>query len=86
MILTIIDWIGTIFIIMAAFYNSRKNMTPKNRIKTFGFFTTGCVFILILGCMVSTWGLVTQQVILLFFNIRGLVYGVKEWKKEKRLL
>lgn len=83
MISIIIDWIGTVFIILAAFYNSRKKMTPLNRILTFSFFTSGCIYVLILGCLVSTWGLVTQQVILLFFNVRGLVYGIKGWLKEK---
>ena len=83
-IINIIDWVGTFFIIMAAFHNSKRNMTPENRIKTFAFFTAGCICVLILGCLVLTWGLVTQQIILLCFNIRGLRNGIKQWIKEKR--
>lgn len=87
MILTIVDWLATAFIIIAAFcISSKESINPKVRITAFIFYLLGCTCLIILGSIVHTLGLIVQQIILCGFNIRGLINGVKEWKNSKKIL
>ena len=85
-LINIIDWLGTILIIIAAFYiSSKKNLEPKIRIKAFSFYIMGCTCLIFLGSLVHTYGLIVQQIILMFFNMRGLIHGIKDLRRINNL-
>lgn len=87
-LLEIVDFLGFMFILIAAFLISSKYVTnPKVRVVVFTSYFIACFFLIAWGWMASsnliTW-FTLQQTILLFINIRGIYLAMKEIKNQKR--
>ena len=84
MLITIIlDWSGTILIIIAAIILSSKITShPKNRMWGFIFFLISNMFWIPFAIILQTYGLLITQVILFFINLRGIFNCIKEVKKD----
>ncbi len=87
-LLEIVDFLGFIFILIAAFLISSKYVkNPKVRIITFISYFIACFFLITWGWMMSgnlfTW-FTLQQTVLVFINLRGIYHAVKELGSGKR--
>ena len=83
MIITILDWIGTIMVLIAAFILSSKiSSKPKNRMWGFIFFLVSNIFWIPFAILLQAYGLLVTQVILFFTNLRGIINCIKEAKNE----
>jgi len=79
----ILDWIGTIMVLIAAFIlASKMSSNPKNRKWGFGFFLVSNIFWIPFAILLHAYGLLVTQVILFFSNLRGIINCIKEAKKE----
>lgn len=85
-IITIVDFLGFLFILIAAFTISSKYVVyPKVRLFAFSCYMAACFFLI-------TWGLLTteltmfiwQQVVLIGINVKGIWRAVKELKGMKK--
>jgi len=87
LLIDIFSLLGTISLLIAAFLiTSKKVINPKIRILTFSFYLGACLFLTLMGlCMGGFAGLwiIIQQIVLVFINIRGIYYAVKEIKNKK---
>ena len=64
---------------MAAFLISSKHaIKPKVRIWAFSFYIAVCICFASMGFLLGTWGLVLNQTVLFFINIRGIYNAAKE--------
>lgn len=84
-LLEIVDFLGFIFILIAAFLISSKYVAnPKVRMVTFISYFIACFFLIAWGWMASgnliTW-FTLQQTVLIFINIRGITNARKDIKK-----
>jgi hypothetical protein len=82
MITEIIDWTGTVMVLIAAFvFAMKKAYKPKLRLIGFSFFLlSNCVWIP-LGIILQTWGFLLTQIVLVVINIKGVVNCWKEIKE-----
>lgn len=86
-LLEIIDFLGFMFILIAAFLISSKYVAnPKVRVVVFTSYFIACFFLIAWGWMASgdlfTW-FTLQQTVLTFLNVRGIYLAVKELGGEK---
>ncbi len=86
-LLQIVDFLGFMFILIAAFLISSKYVAnPKVRIIVFNSYFIACFFLITWGWMASgnlfTW-FTLQQTVLMFINIRGIYIATKEIGGEK---
>ena len=85
MLTLILDWTGTILIIIAAIILSSKiSSNPKNRRWGFIFFLISNMFWIPFAILLQTYGLLITQVILFFINLRGIFNCIKEVKKDEK--
>ena len=87
-LLEIVDFLGFIFILVAAFLISSKYVAnPKVRMVTFISYFIACFFLIAWGWMASgnliTW-FTLQQTVLIFINMRGIMNARKDIKNKKR--
>ncbi|KKL62995.1 hypothetical protein LCGC14_2179540, partial [marine sediment metagenome] len=85
-LLEIVDFLGFIFILVAAFLISSKYVTnPKVRMVAFTSYFIACFFLIAWGWMASgnliTW-FTLQQTVLIFINIRGIMNAYKDIKLD----
>ena len=81
MIIDIVDWLGFVFILIAAFTITSKFVArPKVRIFAFSSYLLACLFLGILGTLSGLPGLVAQQIVLVGINISGLYRAIKDMK------
>lgn len=86
-LLGIIDFLGFMFIVIAAFLVSSKYVAnPKVRVIVFSSYFIACFFLIIWGCMYGgkliTW-FTLQQIILIFINIKGIRRARKDIRNSK---
>ena len=79
----IVDWIGTICVLIAAFiFAMKKAYKPKLRMIAFVFFLGSNAMWIPLGIILNTWGFLLTQSVLVIINIRGIINCRKEWLKD----
>jgi len=77
----ILDWSGTIFVLIAAFIiGGKKASIPKVRLIGLVFFLTANALWVPMAIILQTWGLLMSQVILVLINLRGIINCIKEMK------
>ena len=82
-IIAIIDFLGFLFILIAAFTISSKFVVnPKSRLFAFTCYSIACFFLITWGSLVQGWytWFSLQQIILFFINIRGIINARKQLK------
>lgn len=85
MLITILDWIGTIMVLIAAFIlSSKKSSKPKNRMYGFIFFLISNILWIPFAILLHAYGLLITQIILFFINLRGIFNCVKINKNSYR--
>ena len=88
-IIAIIDFLGFLFILIAAFTISSKFVVnPKSRLFAFTCYSIACFFLITWGSLVQGWytWFSLQQIILFFINIRGIINAMRDLKnlEEKK--
>jgi hydrogenase-4 membrane subunit HyfE len=79
---TIIDWIGTISLLVAAFYfTGKKASNPKIRFLALIGYNIGAVCYMLLGIVFGTLGLIITQFFFILINMRGMINCYLEQKK-----
>lgn len=83
MLTIILDWTGTILILIAAtILSSKISSKPKNRMWGFIFFLISNMFWIPFAIILKTYGLLITQIILFFINLCGIFNCIKEVKKD----
>ena len=86
MIVEILDWSGTILIIIAAFIIAhRKASNPNIRIKGLWLFFISNIVWIPLGFILNTPGFLLTQCILLAIDVKGIINCNKELRKDGRI-
>ena len=86
MIIDILDWIGSLFIIFGAIMiTSKKESNPKIRIIALFLYYVSIIAWIPFSLMIRATGLFWSQIIFSFINLRGLYYCFKEIKKSRNL-
>lgn len=79
MILTLLDWLGTAFILVGAFiFTSKKVTESKWRKKALYSYATSNLFWGIMSFTLGLWGMFFTQIVLSLINMRGLYNNKKE--------
>lgn len=85
MIIDIVDFLGFLFILIAAFtITSKYVIKPKVRLFAFSCYMVACFFLISWGLLTSglTW-FIGQQIVLIGINTRGLCRAIKEIKANE---
>lgn len=78
MLIQILDYLGTFFVIMAAFlFSSKSAAKPSIRKKAFILFLFSNALWIPMSILIGTYGLLVSQIILTMINIKGIVCIVK---------
>lgn len=79
----ILDWVGTVMVLIAAFlFTMKSSANPKVRIKALLFYLGSNAVWIPFAIILSTWGFLLTQIILLGMNIRGIIHCKREIKNE----
>ena len=85
MIVTFLDWTGTVLIILGSIIiASKKASKPKIRLFALSFYLASNVFWIPFAILLRTYGLLITQIVLFIINLRGIIYCFIESKKEER--
>ena len=84
MIVDIVDFLGFLFILLAAFSisSNKANISPKLRLFAFSSYLIACFFLIALGFMVGTAWFIAQQIVLVGINIRGIYNSIRDVQDE----
>lgn len=86
MILIILDWIGTVFVVFGSFLITlKKARKPKIRLFALSSYLISNIFWIPFAIMLRTYGLLITQIFLFIINLRGIINCYKESKMEKKL-
>jgi len=86
MITTILDWTGTIFIILGNFIiTSERSFNPKIKLIALISYLISNILWIPFAILLNIEGLLITQVIFLLTNIKGIYYCIKKIKKKWRL-
>lgn len=86
MIILLLDWIGTIFIIFGSFIITlKKAFKPKVRLIALSSYLASNIFWMPFAIMLGTYGLLVTQVVLFLINLRGIINCKSEIKLNKKL-
>jgi len=82
MLITILDWVGTIFILIGnLIITSKLASKPKTRLFAISFYLVSNITWIPFAIMLETYGLLITQILLLFMNIKGIINCYKEMNK-----
>lgn len=74
MIITTLDWVGTIFILLGNYMvSSKKAFRPKIRLFGLSFFLISNIVWIPFAILLEAEGLLTTQIILMTMNTRGII-------------
>ena len=83
MIITILDWIGTFFIILGNYIiTSERSFNPKIKLIAIIFYLISNIVWIPFAILLQVEGLLITQIILLLTNIKGIYYCIKKIKKK----
>lgn len=83
MLVIILDWSGTLFIILGSIILANKHINSKHRLIVFILYLISNLLWIPMSLVVGTYGLLLAQAILLIINIKGIIICVIEIKKEE---
>ena len=84
-LIEIVDFFGFLFILIAAFtITSKYVINPKVRLFAFSCYLIACFFLATLGMLNGLGWFISQQIVLMGINIRGLYYARRELKNGKK--
>jgi len=85
-IIAIVDFLGFLFILIAAFTISSKFVVnSKVRLFSFSCYLIACFFLITWGSLVRGWDtwFSLQQIILIGINVRGIYYARRDLKNTE---
>jgi len=83
MIATILDWTGTIFIIIGSIILAKKDIKLNFRLLVFIFYLVSNILWIPMSLFLGTYGLLLAQIILFFINIKGIIVCFVEIKGDE---
>ena len=85
-LLTIVDWLGTFFVLFGTIIISlKKSMNPKIKLVAIISFLITAVCFFIIGIIINLPGMIINQFVLFWIDVYGFYNCVKMIRSEKNI-
>jgi large-conductance mechanosensitive channel len=86
MIVTILDWVGTVLVIIGTLLITLKTaFKPEVRLCSLGLYFTGNIVWMPFALLIGQYGLFITQIVLFVINLNGIFICIKAIKEQKKV-